>query len=139
MSRWVVDCSLVMGWCLPDEASNVADRFFEDLPTDTKLEVPALFWYEIANTLAVAVRRGRIALSQAERLRQLLCALPLTTNPARPGLTSRLLPLAARLSLSAYDAAYLDLAVQTDARLATLDTGLQAAASEEGVAVFEID
>lgn len=137
MNRWIVDCSLVMGWCLPDEASEVADAFFEHLQPDTPLEVPALFWYEIANTLAMAVRRQRISLSQAERLRHLVCSLPLTTPPAGPRLTAGLLALAKRLTLSAYDAAYLELASSRRAALATLDTGLRAAARAEGVPVFE--
>jgi predicted nucleic acid-binding protein len=44
--------------------------------------------------------------------------------------------LARRRDLSAYDVAYLDLAVRTNLPLATSDRVLKAAAIAEGIAVF---
>jgi len=49
---------------------------------------------------------------------------------------SKVLPLARVYNLSAYAAAYLELAIRHNAPLATLDAGLQKAAKRAGVAVF---
>ena len=49
---------------------------------------------------------------------------------------SKALPLARVYDLSAYTAAYLELAIRHNAPLATLDTGLQKAAKRAGVPVF---
>jgi len=136
MTEWVVDCSLVMGWCLPDEASPISDRFFAGLPEPGTLRVPALFWYEVANTLTMARRRDRISAAQANRLRTLVCALPLETAPATPQTATRLTHLAALLPVSAYDAAYIDLARRTNAGLATLDRTLHEAAEQAGIPVL---
>jgi predicted nucleic acid-binding protein len=46
------------------------------------------------------------------------------------------LAIAREHGLSAYDAAYLELAIRADARLATLDKALRAAARKAGVTVY---
>jgi predicted nucleic acid-binding protein len=124
MSSWVLDCSMVMGWCLPDEKSPVADRFFQTLPSSIDFVVPALFWYEVANVLVIAVRRKRISSEQASQLQKLVKALPLTTIPSSPQTMTRIVALAEQLVLTAYDAAYLDLARHTNSSLASLDSNL---------------
>ena len=48
----------------------------------------------------------------------------------------QILPLARRHSLSAYDAAYLELAIREGLPLATLDNDLRIAASIAGVALM---
>jgi predicted nucleic acid-binding protein len=45
-------------------------------------------------------------------------------------------PLAREHKLSAYDAAYLDLAIREGAPLATLDNGLRKAAKAAGVRIY---
>ena len=50
----------------------------------------------------------------------------------QPG-SSRVMALARRHRLTAYDASYLDLALRTDGPLATLDRTLARAATAEGV------
>jgi predicted nucleic acid-binding protein len=47
-----------------------------------------------------------------------------------------LLPLAREHKLSAYDAAYLDLAIREGLPLATLDKGLKRAAVKAGVSIY---
>jgi predicted nucleic acid-binding protein len=49
---------------------------------------------------------------------------------------SNILPLAREYSLSAYDAAYLDVAVRHGAPLATLDNNLQKAGRKAGIEIF---
>jgi len=51
---------------------------------------------------------------------------------------SNILPLAREYDLSAYDAAYLDVAVRHRALLATLDAALQKAGRAAGIKIFEV-
>jgi predicted nucleic acid-binding protein len=50
---------------------------------------------------------------------------------------SNVLPLAREYDLSAYDAAYLDVAVRQGASLATLDNALQKAGRAAGIKIFK--
>jgi predicted nucleic acid-binding protein len=50
---------------------------------------------------------------------------------------SNVLPLAREYDLSAYDAAYLDVAVRQGAPLATLDNALQKAGRAAGIKIFK--
>jgi len=135
MTSWVVDCSLVLGRFLPDEKSDRADRFFASLRDDATLHVPPVFWYEAANALACAGRKKRVSLEQADRLASLMSNLPLTCEPATGQTMVRLSRVARQYGLSAYDAAYLDLALRTGSGLATLDDDLARAASSVGVEI----
>lgn len=135
MKSWVVDCSMVMAWCLPDESSAEADRFFASLTAGSTLMVPSLFWHEVADTLVMAVRQKRLSAGQASRLEQLLADLPVSTVPSGPGRLATHVALASQSGLSAHDATYLDLAQRMPAGLATLDLQLLKTARELGVDV----
>jgi len=136
MSNWVIDCSLALSWCLPDETSATADRFFTSHQSAALL-VPGLFWYETANALTMALRRKRLNKNQASRLSHLFQTLPVTTRPSSPLTLTRLLPLTATHNLTAYDAAYLDLAITQKVGLATTDKHLTKAAQKSGIKVFK--
>lgn len=137
--EWVLDCSLALAWALPDESSSKAERFLAALPSDGALWVPALWWYELANGLTIARRRSRLSEADSLRLTDLFGALPLHTDTdLHPNSIWRLQTLASRFGLSAYDAAYLDLAQRRGMGLATLDQALLAAARKAGVAVSRL-
>lgn len=129
---FVIDASLAVAWLLPEEYSEVAETIIAS--TTTPCPVPSLFFFEIRNILAMAERWGRIstggALIGMERVRR----LPL--DDAGIGGDSSVLLLAANHVLSAYDAAYLALAINRSVPLATLDRKLAAAARKEGVSVL---
>ena len=90
----------------------------------------------MASALSTAERRGRMnAAAQAvflERLRLLPVAIE--HRPAT-WLAQRILPLARTYHLSAYDAAYLELAIREGLPLATLDDDLRRPATGAGVAL----
>jgi predicted nucleic acid-binding protein len=101
--------------------------------------VPAIWPLEVANTLVMGERRGRSTARQAAVFLELLRALPITIDHA--GATAawtETLDLARRFRLSAYDAAYLELAVRQDADLATRDRSLVKAATAAGVSLFQL-
>lgn len=131
---WVVDSSVALAWGLPDETSPKAEQQFLESLADDILWVPALWWYEIANALVVAQRRLRITEADRFNLLDLYGRLPLHTDAhlARETL-GRLQALAVEHGLSAYDAAYLELAIRKAAVLATLDQRLMNVARHEGI------
>ena len=133
---FVLDCSTAMAWCFEDEASTQADRILERLAVSPAV-VPTIWPLEVANVLLVAQRKRRITVAAGARFLALLRSLPIRTDEEtwRQAWTD-ILPLAARLSLSAYDAAYVELAIRLDAPLATLDADLMRAARKAGVRVL---
>ncbi|MGH3500868.1 MAG: type II toxin-antitoxin system VapC family toxin [Nocardioidaceae bacterium] len=128
---FVVDASVTMAWCFEDEASAATDAILDRLTQD-EARVPALWAWEVTNVLLVAERRGRITEAQATRFVTLLHALPVRLDRSAPDLDA-LLTTGNRHGLSAYDAAYLRLAIHESYALATLDRKLQAAAVAAGV------
>jgi predicted nucleic acid-binding protein len=125
-----------MGWCFESEADAYTDAVLAAVPRATVL-VPAIWPLEVANVLLVAERRRRIARADAVRFLDLLGALPIVVEPpVEVGDLGLFLALAHERRLSAYDAAYLHLAMREHAPLATRDRGLRAAARAAGVAEF---
>jgi len=133
---WVMDASLALAWALPDEKSAVADEFFRRSEAE-EIRVPAIFWYEVSNSIAVSSKRGRLTPANARRLLELLSGLPFKTDALVGQPTLVPLEAAARVhGLSVYDAAYLDLAARKGLGLATLDEQLATAARQAGIPVF---
>ena len=127
----VVDSSVATCWALPDEVSDYANRVL-DGGVRLGMVVPDLFWHELRNVLVVNERRGRLAAAQTALALQKIAALPHLVDAADNG--SGIVLLARRHALTAYDAAYLELATRRRLPLATLDTRLAAAAAAEGCA-----
>ena len=133
----VLDCSLALAWALPDETSARADRFLSQLSSESVLWVPALWWYEISNALTNAQRRHRLAEADSIRAVELYGILPIQTDlELSPDAVWRFQTLARKYSLSAYDAAYLELAQRRGVGLATLDRHLATSARKAGVKVL---
>ena len=129
----VLDCSLALAWGLPDETSTRADRFLARASGDG-FWVPALWWYEMTNALTMAHRRHRVPASDVMQLIELYGGLAIQTDTLlTPEVARRLHLLAQEYSLSAYDAAYLELAQRRTLRLATLDRNLLRAARRAGI------
>ena len=93
-----------------------------------------MWWYEIANALTMARRRHRLVEADRSRLIELYRMLPVQTDSVLSSETIRTLQvLADEYGLSAYDAAYLELAQRRGLGLATLDRRLATAARGAGV------
>ena len=96
--------------------------------------MPSLWWYEIANALLTAERRKRLSEAGGLRLLELYRSLPLNTDAAESAeLLWRYRTLGREYGLSAYDAAYLELAARRQLGLATADKTLLLAARKAGV------
>ncbi len=134
---FVLDASLTMTWAFTNEATPFTAGVLEILKTTHAL-TPALWPFEVTNALLDAERRGRINAAQQaeflERLRQL--PIHIEHRPAA-WLGQQILPLARTHRLTAYDAAYLELASREGLPLATIDEALKAAAQVAGVRLVE--
>jgi predicted nucleic acid-binding protein len=99
--------------------------------------VPSLLLLEIANVVAKLESRGLVAEADSQRYIALLGRLNVSIDQAAGAhAMGDMLNLARRYRLSAYDAAYLELALRSGLPLATLDTGLAKAATTAGVQIF---
>ncbi len=135
--RFVLDCSVVFAWFFGDESDAYADAVANSLPRSAAL-VPSLWHLEVANTLVVGERRNRCTAAQATAFLSRLAQLPIQIDEQTARVAwSAALPIARSQKLSAYDAAYLELAVREGLGLASLDERLQAAAAALGVPRFQ--
>jgi predicted nucleic acid-binding protein len=126
----VADASVAVSLLLGQSAALRAWRAWTE--DDALVLVPAHFGHEVANALLRSARIGiaatTAALEDLARLRYDVADRGLSGLSATAG-------LADKHGLSVYDAAYLELAIDVDGELATLDRKLRAAARAEAVAV----
>ena len=133
---FVVDNSVALTWCFEDERTPATAALLAQLGELGGL-APMLWPLEAVNGLLVAERRGRLEASRRRRLAGFLHALPITLDADTASqawtATAR---LAERFGLSAYDAAYLELAQRHQLPLASLDRDLRSAATTLGITVL---
>ena len=133
MRSFVLDASTTLAWCFEDETTASAAELLEHL-RDAEAAVPPLWLLELANGLVVAERRGRITRAESTRFLGLVGELPIAIDPISTlDLASSVMDLAREYELSAYDAAYLELALRLGQPLATCDQRLRSAADRAGV------
>ncbi|MGH9530549.1 MAG: type II toxin-antitoxin system VapC family toxin [Terriglobales bacterium] len=134
MSRFVLDASIVLTWCFHDEnsalARHVADRFQQD---DTAL-APSFWPHEVLNALVAGEKRKRVSRDAMQEFLDDLTVLPVALQAFPTADVFRRIQLLSREhGLTAYDAAYLDLAIEGGLPLATLDEDLIRACKKAGM------
>jgi predicted nucleic acid-binding protein len=136
MDSFVLDVSACMPWCCQDEATSSSEETLTWAIDGAEINVPSLWPWEIMNAVAVAIRRGRVPETRASEFFSQMSAFNIRIAPSpRLAEFGRLVVLAGRFQLTAYDAAYLDLAIRLALPLATLDDDLRRAALLQGVIV----
>lgn len=134
--NFVLDASVALSWCFEDEGGDYGVGVLDALRSSEAI-VASLWPLEMANGLVVAERRGRIDGAGSARFMELVLSLPIVVDPvSRSRAFTVTHALARARGLSAYDAAYLEVALRHGVALATLDARLRAAAQAEGVPVF---
>jgi predicted nucleic acid-binding protein len=98
--------------------------------------VPAHFWPEVANGLLVGNRLDPGLVRQEIGM---LRAVGIESVDAHERRLLEAIGLASQHGLSVYDALYVQLAIETDATLGTLDKAMRRAAEAEGVEVESLD
>lgn len=130
----IVDASVIIAWCMPDEYSPYAQSVMDDLTENASLLVPALWVYEVSNVINISVRRGRINTFFAEQVFLRLSNFETEIDfPNAQIITGHAFELAQKNNLTIYDAAYLELAKRRNAAFASLDQRLMMAAQAEGI------
>jgi predicted nucleic acid-binding protein len=135
---FVLDCSMTMAWCFDDEATPYTNAVRDQL-ADMRAVVPSLWPLEVANATIVGERRKRLDEARTLRFFALLKGLPISIDGETSDKAfSEIVHLARAHNLSAYDAAYLELAIRRGLPLATLDGKLKTAAQAVGVPLFAV-
>lgn len=132
MKRIVADASFCGAWLLPDENSSRAEKVLAALLRgELELWTPALWIYELTNMLRSAHRRKRIEEESIFASLELLTKVRARHFDVPEGLAvERVTRLAFQFDLSAYDAAYLELADRLRSPLHTGDARLADAAAK---------
>ena len=125
----VIDASLTLAWYFEDESTPDTDELLTCV-ADAGALVPGLWRLEVANGFQMAVNRQRIDAVYRDASLNELTLLPITIDTdTNTYAWSTTLRLAERFSLTAYQAAYLELAQRCSLPLATLDPALHAPAA----------
>lgn len=137
---FVLDNSVAMLWLLPQSnpaGVELAEQVLA-LLQNSSARVPSLWPLEAANVITKSQRLGKITQAQASTFVALLDAMGISidASTAQRALYTTL-DLARQFRLSAYDAAYLELALRENLPLATLDAQMQTAAREAGVILIQ--
>lgn len=135
MTTIVVDASTALAWLLPSQATKSSNRLLQQADGFDFI-VPHIFTWEVANVLVVRARRqGSVP---AEALGQ-LDTLEIDLDPALDSHEIRqLMEVSLLAGISLFDAAYLGLAVEREAWLASRDVPLLSAAIAAGVDVLDL-
>ena len=136
---FVLDNSVALAWCFEDEHTPALLALLRRVEESGAI-APNLWPLEAVNGLLMAQRRGRLDAARRRRLQTFVEMLPITIDGET---TTRVWTVTARLAeewrLSAYDAAYLELADRRGLPLASLDRQLRNAASGLGVPLVTLD
>lgn len=136
MPGLVLDASVALAWMLPGEADAEQAKRLVDIVAEEGAVVPGHWRLEVANTLLMAERRGRLAAERVAGLLARLAALPVSIDPETAARAWDACPaLSRKHRLSLYDAVYLELAARKGLPLASFDGALLRAAEAEGLPI----
>ena len=136
MSSLVLDASVALCWLFDDQATAYTESVLDRLVGGDAVVAPAVWPFEIANVVTVAERRRIVNPAQAAAFFQTLGQLSIAVDRAQiEHIFNAVSETARRYRLSAYDAAYLELALREAIPLATVDAALRNAAQAAGVGV----
>ena len=135
MNRFVLDASVTLAWLIDRSVAPYASHVRQLLLAGSRAVVPALWQMEVANGFVIAERRAMLTPSDTAQILQTFDVVLGNSIEIQHGSVSvrRVIATARQSRLTAYDAAYLDLAKDQQLALATLDRGLAEAAKQAGV------
>jgi predicted nucleic acid-binding protein len=135
VSRFVLDASVVLSWCFPDEKAQKAEEVSERIAAGDRAVVTAFWPHEVLNALLVGERRKRLTSELTGAFLQDLkrVAVDVDTASTATDVFQIIQELCRKHRLTSYDAAYLELAMRERHPLATVDDDLAKAAQAEGI------
>lgn len=129
---FVIDASIAACWAFGDEDHPAATAALERIRSDDAI-APALWWFEVRNTLLAGERRGRLTEAETAAFLRELARFGVLID--RTPDETVVLALARQHRLTVYDASYLELAQRAALPLATLDKELLRAATSLRIAL----
>lgn len=136
--RLIVDVSVAVGWAVPQQSTPLC-KSAGDIAVDHGALVPFHFHIELINALLALERRQRITAVAVDEAIEMYGRLGLDADRADfRDIQPMTFALARKYQLTAFDAAYLELALRTGSPLATRDKALAAAAKQAGAQLFSV-
>ena len=135
---YVFDASFLNALIIPDKHNIQVKRMYDKIENEDERYAPQLIWYETASIFHKLIRHKRYSYNEVLQFFPRVVAFNLTIDSESGAeYTEKLLHLSNDYNISAYDAAYLELAGRKKAVLCTLDEGLKAAARKYGVTTLK--
>ncbi len=133
MTDFVLDCSATLPWIFASESTSGSEALLDGMVKGRRAWVPALWHLELANVLLGAQRRGKIDKAGTEKFMATLATFDIHVDDETMAVAwTKTLALGESFCLSAYDSAYLELALRKGLPLASLDEPLRAACRKAG-------
>ena len=122
MNGIVVDASVTLSWCFPDEQTPLSLQVLDRLKAGEQALAPAFWPLEVLNSLLIGEKKGRISREQTDAFLRDLRALRATLDYAPLERACGPVQTICRdHGLTPYDALYVELAIRSGCPLATLD------------------
>ncbi len=132
----VLDASPIIAHVLGESTIAAHSSIFDTLKGDM-ITVPSHWSAEVANALTINARRGRLSQGDITLILKQIDVYDIEfAEPNSVEDLSNLIALATDQQLTAYDAAYVMLAMRLGAKLATLDNAMRSAAGPLGIDVL---
>ncbi|HVX84391.1 MAG TPA: type II toxin-antitoxin system VapC family toxin [Phycisphaerae bacterium] len=130
----MIDAAVGLSWVYASQATSATEALLERIEAGEAFAIPPLWFTEIANSLLVLQRRGKITAPPRKNSLQRLSLLDMQVDPSDPSIAFyHISDLAETYGLTVYDATYLELATRRGLPLATRDDALAKAARRAGV------
>jgi predicted nucleic acid-binding protein len=136
LTLYIIDASAMGPLIIPDEAGELIDTLPDILYSDQAM-VPLHWRVEVANLARMAIRKRRLTETLLIDAFGALSVFDLIIDDQTDALAwTTILALAGKHNLTAYDAAYLELAMRTSRTIVTHNKALIDAAVRENVGVL---
>lgn len=134
----IADISVVLAWRFEEKQTEQALDVLR-LIEKVGLLVPTLWWSELENGILMGERRNRATPVESAAFLKLVRDLPIRTDDApRHEISDAIINIGRQHHLTAYDAAYVELAIREGASLATFDTAIRRCGTTLGVKIFPV-
>lgn len=135
----VADISVVLAWLFEEQQTPAALDVLTVIETEG-LVVPNLWWSELENGLLMAERRASRTTDECVAFLDLVRHLPIRTDDVlRYRISDDILRIGRTHQLTAYDAAYVELALREAIPLATFDDAIRRCAPQAGLTLLPAD
>ena len=135
----ILDASVALSWLFEraTEAERVRSNAILEQLHDAPAMVPSLWLTEVLNAILVGERRKINSAAESADFLERLSLLNIITDTVAPSARrDAVLGVARELSISAYDATYVELALRSGLPFATFDTRLRKATESIGIKVI---